>query len=619
MTQRPQPTLDEIADKVWVWIQPGGESGVSNAGVIDDEDGLTVVDTLMVQSQWGPFASAVKRLGRPVKRVVLTHAHIDHVGGTTAFRNAMVLGSPMTSALLDQPMPVDAYKAFMPAFAEGFDELAVLGTRPVSHLVDEAAQLTTRIEILPARGHTDGDLMVLVADCDVLFAGDLCFFGVTPLAFQGDPAAWADVLGVLGELAADHRPGARSDRRRRRGERAPRLPAPLRRGIDPAGPLGRLARAGRARPDQHREGRHAPRRRRRHAPQHAQGHRSRLTPIARPDPRPFSHTSCTPERAERAPEWRPRGWSHPSRTVGRVDHRIDEITARQHGLLTRRQALELGMTRSSIAHRLDRGRWIGVNRYVFRLAGTPCTDRSTVMATVLSAGPDAVATGITALSLHGVRGFDLLPPHVVVARRPPRWAAPGVVETSLLPAGHRALVDGIPTATAARALFDLAASVTPRRLARVTDTVLAARRTTPSEMRTVLDDLAISGRAGTRALRAVLADRPDGYVPTTTELEARFVQLIEDTELERPARQVSLGGSLEWIGRVDFLWRDQRVVVETDGGEHHASISDRSEDERRDRALEAAGWIVLRFSWTDVTRRPTSVIRTLRHALLAAA
>ncbi len=197
----PPLTLHEIADRVWVWLQPGGESGVSNAGVVADDDGLTVIDTLMVRSQWAPFAAAVKELGGTVKRVVLTHAHIDHVGGTTAFRNAMILGSPMTSDLLDQTMPVDAYKAFMPVFEEGFDELAVLGTRPVSHIVDEAAQLTERIEVLPARGHTDGDLMVLIDDASVLFAGDLCFFGVTPLAFQGDPAAWAAVLDVVGELA----------------------------------------------------------------------------------------------------------------------------------------------------------------------------------------------------------------------------------------------------------------------------------------------------------------------------------------------------------------------------------------------------------------------------------
>ena len=49
--------------------------------------------------------------------------------------------------------------------------------------------------------------MVLVEDCDVLFAGDLCFFGVTPLAFQGDPATWADVLDAVADLAETIVPG----------------------------------------------------------------------------------------------------------------------------------------------------------------------------------------------------------------------------------------------------------------------------------------------------------------------------------------------------------------------------------------------------------------------------
>src|SRR5450432_2665391 len=203
----PTDTLHELADGVFVWIQPGGESGVSNAGAIVDDDGITVVDTLMVRSQWEPFAAAVERLGRPVRRLVLTHAHIDHVGGSRAFANAMVLGSQQTSDLLDGEMPVVAYKAFMPAFDKEFDELAEIGTRPVTHLVTDAAQLTPRVELLPANGHTDGDVMVLVSDVDVLFSGDICFFGVTPLAFQGNPAMWADVVDVVGEMADTIVPG----------------------------------------------------------------------------------------------------------------------------------------------------------------------------------------------------------------------------------------------------------------------------------------------------------------------------------------------------------------------------------------------------------------------------
>jgi cyclase len=207
MVALPTRTLHELADGVWVWLQPGGESGVSNAGVVRDDDGLTVIDTLMVRSQWEPFANAVARLGGPVRRLVLTHAHVDHVGGTRAFPMASVLGSPQTSELLDGEMPVAAYKSFMPAFEKEFDELAELGTRPVTHLVTDAAELTPRIEVLPATGHTAGDVMALVADVDVLFAGDLCFFGVTPLAFQGDCAMWADVLDAVADLAETIVPG----------------------------------------------------------------------------------------------------------------------------------------------------------------------------------------------------------------------------------------------------------------------------------------------------------------------------------------------------------------------------------------------------------------------------
>ena len=203
----PTRTLHDVGEGVFAWLQPGGESGVSNAGVVVDDDGVTVIDTLMVPSQWEPFAEAVKGLGLPIRRIVLTHAHIDHVGGTKAFPHAAVYATKPTSAVLDQPMPTDAYKAFMPAFTDEFDVLEELGTRPATHEVDGAAPLTPRVELLPANGHTDGDLIVLVEDSDVCFPGDLCFFGVTPLAFQGDPAQWANTLDAVADLATTIVPG----------------------------------------------------------------------------------------------------------------------------------------------------------------------------------------------------------------------------------------------------------------------------------------------------------------------------------------------------------------------------------------------------------------------------
>ena len=219
----PFQTLYELADGVFVWLQPGGETGVANAGVVVDDDGLTVVDTLMVRSQWEPFAAAVADLEQRVRRTVLTHAHIDHVGGTKAFPHAAVYATPMTSAVLDDPMPIDGYKKFMPAFEDEFDDLAELGTRAVTHEVQGAAYLTPRVEVLPASGHTSGDLLVLVADVDVCFAGDLCFFGVTPTK-QRSPAKHTSTTATstsrspLVPLGArvepqDAREGARARRR----------------------------------------------------------------------------------------------------------------------------------------------------------------------------------------------------------------------------------------------------------------------------------------------------------------------------------------------------------------------------------------------------------------------
>jgi very-short-patch-repair endonuclease len=86
-----------------------------------------------------------------------------------------------------------------------------------------------------------------------------------------------------------------------------------------------------------------------------------------------------------------------------------------------------------------------------------------------------------------------------------------------------------------------------------------------------------------------------------------------------PEAQVALSDHRGWIGTVDFAWRDQRLVVETDGREFHDSLTDRENDERRDRELEAVGWTVLRFNWNDVTKRPTSVVRTVMRALAIAA
>lgn len=305
--------------------------------------------------------------------------------------------------------------------------------------------------------------------------------------------------------------------------------------------------------------------------------------------------------------------------VQRMDQRIALIAIAQHGVFSRNQARDLAFTPAQISHRLKVGRWIEITPRVYRMAGAPDTERARLMSVVLSGGIGGVATAESALGLRGLRGFSVLPAKVAIARRPHRLALPGVFETFRLPEPHQVLVDGIPTATVARALFDLARTRPERPLARAVDVALAARLVRIAEIETVIADLAERGRKGAPVLRRIVDERRGAYQPATSELEARFLELIRDRGLPEPECQVELSGRLGWIGKVDNLWREPRVVVETDGGQFHESVTDRENDERRDQALELEGYTVYRFSWIDIVHRPTSVVNLLRRALNPAA
>ena len=90
--------LTPLAPGVHAWLDPEPALAHPNAGVVVDEDGVTVLDTLCVGSQWGPFGDAVDALGAPVRRIVLTSSHLPYAGGTTRFARARWCKPPLRSA-----------------------------------------------------------------------------------------------------------------------------------------------------------------------------------------------------------------------------------------------------------------------------------------------------------------------------------------------------------------------------------------------------------------------------------------------------------------------------------------------------------------------------------------
>ncbi len=79
-----------------------------------------------------------------------------------------------------------------------------------------------------------------------------------------------------------------------------------------------------------------------------------------------------------------------------------------------------------------------------------------------------------------------------------------------------------------------------------------------------------------------------------------------------------LGGDSGIIGRVDFAYKDARLVLEADSRRHHSSWLDAQADRRRDAALLAAGWYVLRVTWDQLVRRPDEFVAAVRSALTRA-
>ncbi|MEW6153390.1 MAG: DUF559 domain-containing protein [Actinomycetota bacterium] len=307
-----------------------------------------------------------------------------------------------------------------------------------------------------------------------------------------------------------------------------------------------------------------------------------------------------------------------------TDHIFDinlrTLALGQHGLVSRAQARAAGGTAEMIRLRLASPDWDAVTYRVLRLVGTPSSDQHRAMAAVLDAGPGTAVSHQSAAAMWGLPGFDAGTIHVSRPRGGPARSSPLAVVhwPTWLPDQHVSRLDGVPVTTVARTIFDLASDLHPKRVARTVDNALARRLVRASAIVGLCSSLAEQGRAGTRLMRELMAERDGAYVAPESGLEARFLALVAAAGLPTPERQVDVGGD-DWVGRVDFLFRPERLVAEIDGDLSHTALLDQEADDERDRRLRAAGYEVVRVTARQVWYRPDEAISLLRAALSRAA
>jgi hypothetical protein len=272
-----------------------------------------------------------------------------------------------------------------------------------------------------------------------------------------------------------------------------------------------------------------------------------------------------------------------------ADSAIAALAARQHGRVARWQLLELGVGRRAIGHRVARG-WLLVEWPGVYAVGHPSrTLEGRFMAAVLASGPDAVLSHRSAAMLWGIRRTDRAGIEVTTPRdrRPLR----GIERhRSSLPPDEVTTHRGIPVTTVPRTLLDLAAVLNVRQFARAVNEVEVQRLWDPLSLNDVVQRH--PHRRGVQAIRSILEDEHIGHI-TRCELEKRFLEFVQGAGLPTPEANAHLYAAGRWF-EVDCLWRRDRL---------------------RDRALQVAGWRIVRITWRQLHDSAAAVAADLRALL----
>jgi hypothetical protein len=290
-------------------------------------------------------------------------------------------------------------------------------------------------------------------------------------------------------------------------------------------------------------------------------------------------------------------------------HALDRLGSRQLGLVTAAQLDCIGFGRKARQSAVSALRLHRVRQGVYRLPGAAATWESTVLAAVLAAGPNAVASHLTAAYLWGL--FDGRPPagvhDAIRIIAPGQHRLAGVrLHRHHLDDRERTRLRSVPVTTPARTLLDLAGTVNADQVGRCTDEALRRRLVTLDELRRVFERHSGAGRRRLRPLRAVLADRLPGFDPGANDWEQRMDQLWDVLGLPPAVRQYTVRVAGHRY-RVDRAIPELRLAVEWVGQEFHSLEGRFVRDRLRISDLVQAGWDVIEVTphWTPKRVRAT--------------
>jgi glyoxylase-like metal-dependent hydrolase (beta-lactamase superfamily II) len=199
--------MAQVGDRTHAWLQPQGDWGYSNAGLIQGDGRSLLVDTLfdlqLTQAMLDGFAPLTE--ANPIDTLVNTHANPDHTYGNQLVAGAEIIATEACAAEFADAQPEmmelmtttdlgdPVFNEFVARTFARFTYEGITLTPPTRTFTDRlsldvAGTAVELVNVGPA--HTDGDLLVHVPEAGVVYTGDILFIGGTPIAWAGPLDGW---------------------------------------------------------------------------------------------------------------------------------------------------------------------------------------------------------------------------------------------------------------------------------------------------------------------------------------------------------------------------------------------------------------------------------------------
>jgi very-short-patch-repair endonuclease len=273
------------------------------------------------------------------------------------------------------------------------------------------------------------------------------------------------------------------------------------------------------------------------------------------------------------------------RKVDTADQQMARLAGCQHGVVSFRQLQSIGMTTSAVTHRVRTGRLHRLHQGVYAVGHANPSAEGKLMAAVLASGAGAVVSHRSAAALWGLLTGATGAVHVTVPSSAGKSKREGIRlhRTRSLATAETTRRNGIPVTKPGRTIEDLRRTVSAR------------------EVRRAIRQAEVLG----------LPLGPDVESDRTrSDLERLFLHLCRRHRLPEPHVNVRVDRFL-----VDFLWRERRLIVETDGYKYHRGRSAFLSDHDRDLKLRALGYEVIRLSEEQLANEPAFAAGVLKNSL----